>query len=198
MLSISMPHSGLKFSLSALLALVLCGACASPGPYDPIRDADFKGAKLDVVRADPQNFINLPVRWGGEIARVENRAEETLVEIVQHELSSNGRPRSSNDSEGRFIARIPGFLDPAIYAEGRQLTVTGSVESTLARQIGEHPYTFPVVAVNRYQLWEPRRERDIVYYPAYYGYHNRYGLIDFFDDFPHRRHYYRYRHRNKH
>ena len=195
MLSISMPHSGLKFSLNALLTLLLCSACAAPGPYDPIRDADFKGAKLNVVRADPNNFINMPVRWGGEITRVENHTEETLVEIVQHDLYDNGRPRSGNTSEGRFIARIPGFLDPAIYAEGRQLTVTGSVESTLARNIGEHPYTFPIVAVNRYQLWEPRKERDIVYYPVYRGYHNRYGLIDFFDDFPLRRHY--YRHRNK-
>ena len=193
MLNISMPRSGLKSSLGAMLALLLCGACASPGPYDPIRDADFKGAKLDVVRADAQNFINMPVRWGGEITRVENRAEETLVEIVQHELSSNGRPRSSNHSEGRFIARIPGFLDPAIYAEGRQLTVAGSVESTLARQIGEHPYTFPVVAVDRYQLWQQRNERDVVFYPFFYGYYDHFG---FNSGFPHLRH--RYRHRHKH
>lgn len=145
-----------------LLAFGLAG-CASQ-PKTPITDAGFKGPTLEAVRANPDAFLDNRVRWGGSIARVENRRTDTLVEIVEHPLFDSGRPRSVNTSAGRFIARVPGFLDPAIYAEDRQITVVGTLEPSLQRTIGEYPYRFPVVAADMHQLWSETPESRVIYY----------------------------------
>jgi outer membrane lipoprotein len=152
--------------LGGLALLSLLGGCATQGGYDPFRDTDFKGPTLQAVRtgSDPNTFRNTRVRWGGSIAGVENRRAETWVEIVQHPLGDSGRPRAGAAGEGRFIARIGGFLDPAIYAEGRQITVIGPLTDSVQRNIGEYPYQFPVVTAEQYRLWEERREPEVIYY----------------------------------
>ena len=68
-------------------------------------------------------------------------------------------------SAGRFIAVIDGFLDPALYAEDREITVSGVVEDAVTRKIGDYDYTFPRVRVNNYLLWPPRPEYDPRTYP---------------------------------
>lgn len=152
-------------SLSLLLILsILLGGCAAYGPRGEVGPI---GPALSEVRGNPDAYFGTLVRWGGSIARVENRRDETWIEVVEHRLNANGYPQPSVASDGRFIARIPGFLDPAVYAEGRLLTVAGTVESTTRRNIGEYPYTFPVVAADEYRLWEERRERDVIYYYPY-------------------------------
>ncbi len=117
--------------------------CAIPSPVDdPIQDAHFQGPPLAAVRAQPEAFLQKPVRWGGLIARVDNQRaetlqrpvrwggliarvdnqrEETTLEIVEQPLDERGRPVADDESGGRFFARIPGFLDPAIYAVGRSI-----------------------------------------------------------------------------
>jgi outer membrane lipoprotein len=161
--------------LSRLLGLLVLASCASQ-PKTPIANADFKGPTLAAVRANPDIFLDQRVRWGGSIARVENRRDDTLVEIVQHPLLDSGRPRSSTTSAGRFIARIPGFLDPAIYAEERQLTVVGTLQPSIARNIGEYPYQYPVVVADTFKLWkESDDSRVIYYYPdPFWGIHGSY------------------------
>lgn len=149
--------------VGALLILLMIVGCAAQ-PRSPIANTAFKGPTLEAVRANPESFIGSKVRWGGTITRVENRREETWIEIVEQPLNNAGRPSSATASEGRFIARIPGFLDPAIYAQGRQLTVIGTLENSVQRNIGEYPYDFPVVAVDTYQLWEERKEPEVIYY----------------------------------
>jgi len=170
------------------LAVMLLAGCATSGGYNPIRDNDFKGPALQTVRAalDPDTFKDTRVRWGGEIAKVENQRAETWLEIVEHPLQRSGRPRDVSNSEGRFIARITGFLDPAIYDAGRQVTVIGTLTDKIQRTIGEYPYQFPVVTVENYQLWEERRDPEVIYYhdpfwspwywprPYYYRYRHRY------------------------
>jgi outer membrane lipoprotein len=150
------------------LAVMLLVGCAASNTYDPIRDADFKGPSLQAVRAgvDPDAFKSARVRWGGVIAKIENHRAETWLEIVEHPLERSGRPRDVSASEGRFIARITGFLDPTIYAAGRQITVIGTLTDEIQRTIGEYPYQFPVIAVEQYQLWEQRQEPAVIYYPS--------------------------------
>lgn len=146
--------------------LLLASGCAMQGGYDPIQDDEFKGPTLQAVRSadDTQSFRHTRVRWGGNIARVENRRDDTWIEIVQHNLKESGRPRSDAASEGRFIARIGGFLDPAIYAAGRQITVVGPLTDSVQRKIGEYPYQFPVVTAEQYRLWEEREEPEVILY----------------------------------
>ncbi len=104
------------------------------------------------------------VRWGGTIAQVRNGQAHTWMEIVEQPLARNGRPHRTDQSDGRFLARFTGFLDPAIYATGRKLTVVGELEHTQVRTIGQFSYTFPVVKVTSFHLWRPLPKRR--YWPT--------------------------------
>lgn len=109
------------------------------------------------------------VRWGGTIATVRNGQSHTWIEIVQHPLESDGRPERSDQSDGRFMARFQGFLDPEIYAPGRALTIVGTLGTDQVHTIGGFPYTFPVVHVTRFYLW-PRLPKRQPVYPSPFWY----------------------------
>lgn len=142
----------------ALLTFVLSGmllaGCASSIP-DIIRNAPSGNPGVGEVRTDPSLLIGARVRWGGTIVAVENRASESWIEIVARHLERDGRPQESGASEGRFLARIDGFVDPVVYAKGRRLTVVGALEEPVTRSIGDFSYAFPVVHSESHFLWEP-------------------------------------------
>lgn len=168
-------------TVSLALSLLGLAGCAYSGAYSPITDPDFKGPTLQAVRSNPGGFLGRPVRWGGRITRVENRSDATLIEVVEQPLYRYGRPQRSSDTQGRFLARFEGFLDPAVYDQDQPITVVGTLMQSLQGRIGEYPYEFPVVAVNEHRLWED--EPDYGYDPWLYGYHyppyfygHRYGF----------------------
>lgn len=138
-----------------VMTLLLTG-CASNVPI-PIRTGLSDQVSLAMVRTDPERFRTAPVRWGGEIIAIENRERETWVELLAHPLDSEGQPIIYETGEGRFLARIPGFLDPAVYATSRELTVTGWVEGQIVRPVGEYPYNYPLVNARIHYLWPKRR-----------------------------------------
>lgn len=148
------------------LAFVAAG-CATNVPRE-IREAPENSPTLAEVRVDSQRFIGARVRWGGTIAAVDNRATETRIEVVARALDRNGRPRETDRSPGRFIAVIDGFLDPVVYAEGREMTVTGALAGETTHRIGDHEYTFPVVRAENYLLWPPRSELQPRDFPPWY------------------------------
>jgi len=144
------------------LALVLVGCSSVP---ERIRIAPPEAPSLAQVRQSPEKHTGAVVRWGGTIAQVENRQGETRIELVARPLYGDGEPKESDASEGRFIAIIPGFLDPAIYASGRDLTVRGIISGTLQRKLGEMDYRYPLVKTEVYHLWPKALEyRDPYYY----------------------------------
>jgi outer membrane lipoprotein len=98
------------------------------------------------------------VRWGGAIVNVRPGRDATCFEIVSKPLDPQARPRDGDETFGRFVACVPGFYDPAIYAPQRELTVTGTLAEPMQRQVGEYDYRFPVVKADTVYLW-PRRER---------------------------------------
>ncbi len=152
----------MKNSATIFVALILFGCAAqAPVPYSKIPVARVSVAE---VRADVSRFIGTEVRWGGEITQVENKPDETWVEIVSRQLRASGQPREAGGSGGRFIASFQGFFDPVVYKKGLQLTVLGSIKGQTKRPIGEHEYSFPLVSVTASYLWPEKTE------PAYYEY----------------------------
>lgn len=135
-----------------LLVLGFTGCATVP---EPLRNAPEQSPSIDAVRADPQAHRGERVRWGGTIAGVENRAERTLIEVVGRPLNPGGRPDKDGTTPGRFLARVEGFLDPAVYKEGRLLTVVGRLDDATVRPVGDYPYRYPVVATDGYYLWPP-------------------------------------------
>ena len=155
-----------------ILAATLFSACVSTTVPALIRKPPQQNPLISQVRKNPESYIGTVVRWGGDIVRTENRAETTLVEIIGRDLWRNGRPKDSDASGGRFLARIRGFIDPAVYKKDRQLTVTGKLGQPISRLIGNFAYHYPVVEVSTYYLWpeSPKYRDDIYYYDPYWHY----------------------------
>lgn len=111
------------------------------------------------------------IRWGGTIIAVDNDAEESRLEIIARPLRRDGRPLDADTSPGRFIVVIDGFLDPAIFIEGRDITIYGMIEGERTGRIGERDYVYPVIRAIEYQLWRAIDPRDYpVGYRSYYYY----------------------------
>ncbi len=160
----------------AIAALALMG-CQSGIPLE-IREEPAGAPTIVQVQQTATQFQNAPVRWGGKIVKVENKAQDTWVEVIQKALDDDGRPKDEDDSMGRFLIRSSEFLDPVIYRADRFLTVRGSVEGLLEQKIGERPYSYPVLKPQRLYLWEAAPKnlyRNDPWYPGGYFYDPYFG-----------------------
>lgn len=157
-----------KPRLTALLLALLLSGCASQVPLN-IREAPADNPPLAQVRAHAADHLGRQVRWGGSIIETGNREDATWLTVLGRPLHKDGEPRSTDDSGGRFIAIVPEFLDPQVYAPDRQVTISGTVLRTEAGKVGEYPYTYPVVQADTWYLWPERTEWPYGYpYPGWY------------------------------
>jgi outer membrane lipoprotein len=156
----------------SISVIALLGGCATaPEPLRGEFPALTPQASLN------QGISNQRVRWGGEIVDAIPGRDETCFEVLGQNLNDQGRPVESANSQGRFIACAQGFYDPAIYAEGREVTVVGTLTTTLTRKIGDYDYRYPQVSAQQVYLWPEestyarRPYSGYPYYgPPYYGY----------------------------
>ncbi|HEY0633751.1 MAG TPA: Slp family lipoprotein [Gammaproteobacteria bacterium] len=150
------------------VALLLLAGCVSPP--EPLRDAPPQSPEPAQVRAAPEQYTGMRVRWGGVIVVVENGPAESVVEVVSRPLSESARPLDTDATSGRFLATISGFVDPVDYAAGREITVVGVLEGAEQRDIGTYRYNYPRVRVARHYLWSPRLPPvpDPYYYSPFY------------------------------
>jgi outer membrane lipoprotein len=136
----------------AAAALLAAGCAATPFPEELTRSVN-RSFSLAQIRADPRASLGARVILGGEIVATTPKAGETQIEVLARRLDSGDAPERSDSSPGRFLVRTQDFLDPAIYARGRRLTVLGTVAGFEERPIGEVPYAYPVLAAERIKLW---------------------------------------------
>lgn len=155
-----MPRGGLAALMLCVLALSACTTI----PRE-VRDSPPESPSLMAVRENPTTYAGQEVRWGGTIVRTTNKDDLTEIEIVARRLLSNTRPADTDQTEGRFIARFGGFLDPQIYAADRDITVVGTVDGLKLSTVGEADYNFPVVRVSSHYLWREVREPSYPYRP---------------------------------
>jgi outer membrane lipoprotein len=145
---------------TAIGSLLLAGCAVAPQPlrgeFSPITPQESAQAGRSGDR----------VRWGGEIVTVETRADRSCIEVLGKPLAGTGRPGTGDVSVGRFFACRAGFYDPALFAAGRDLTVTGRVEGFEQRAIGEYDYRYPRVDAEVLYLW-PERVPERMHHPHY-------------------------------
>ena len=134
-------------------------------------------SQVSDVSEQPELHQDAEVTWGGTVVSVENRSDETWIEIIERPLRKDGLPDIRENSHGRFLAVVPGFLDPLDYSNGRAITVTGAIDGKETRKISAADYTYPVVAVADHRLWSAAQTRSNrhryssrIRYP--YGYYN--------------------------
>lgn len=157
----------------ASLLLMLLQGCAATTPAT-LRDAPKQGPSPNQVRAQSEEYLNVPVRWGGTITRVENLPQRTRIEVVARRLHDNGEPRDEDRSEGRFIAEFDNFLDPSIYSTGRTITVFGRISGLEELALGQMRYHYPVLQAISHHLWPepdpvyPHEHYDPYWYDPYF------------------------------
>lgn len=167
-----------------MLAAVLCISCA-PFSREIMQQVD-ENVTINDVQKNLEQFKGRKVLWGGVIVETENRSNETRILIMQTALDVEKRPVDKDRSEGRFILKQNDFLDPVIYAQGREITVVGEVVGKEDLPLGKIRYDYPVVMAEHCVLWE----KPGYYYPYPYLYDYYYGPYWGHYSF---RGYYRYR-----
>lgn len=147
--------------LAAALALAACATQPVPlqGQYTAI--TPHEAAARDATGA--------MVRWGGRVVAVEPKQDQTCFEMISTRLNASGRPYwASDEVGGRFIACRPGFYDPALFAQDREVTFTGRIDGYETRKIGGYDYRFPRVAADVVYLWPVRDRVDVIERPVPY------------------------------
>jgi len=156
------------------LAVIGCSSGVPPAIRGEIAEGTLNPVSVEQVKHDAESYRGELVRWGGSIIAVRNLPRSTEIEVLSRPLDKDGEPRALADGTGRFIGRVPGFIDPAEYVEDRLLTVVGLIEGVETRDVGEYPYRYPLVAISSHYPW-PAPEPDS--YP--YAYPWTYGGYDY-------------------
>ena len=148
------PPRRYRLCMRALVfvAMITAGCATSPFSEDLARSAD-RALTLRELRSDPTAHVGARVMLGGEILATIPKPGETEIEVLSRTLRADGVPERGDSTNGRFLLRTPDFLDPAVYAPGRRLTVLGTVAGRSERRVGDLPYVYPVISAERIKLW---------------------------------------------
>lgn len=161
------------------LSFLVCGpfsltGCA-PVISKQLRQQVAKDLTLGAVSKKPDAYKGKVVLWSGVIISSVNLKEGTMIEVLQKPADMQGKPKDVNESEGRFLALYHGYLDVAIYNEGRKVTVAGEVQGKRIQPLGEIDYTYPLISAKEIHLWSVEKEERFYYpypywhYPWWYG-----------------------------
>jgi len=155
-----------------LAAALIISGCTSIISSNVLKGVD-KGITLELVQANPDAFKAKRVLWGGLIIKTTNLEKVTEIEVLETPLAYNDVP-TEGKSRGRFIVRINGFLDAAVYKAGEGLTVAGVVAGSSVSKIGKMNYAYPVLTPVELKIVKPYSAEDYNYsdpynYGPYYG-----------------------------
>ena len=150
-----------------VLLAVLLGGCATAFPESVMRTVDTRITADELLR-DPAAHKGARVIVGGEVLAVRPSPGLTEIEMLARRLDDEGFPERSDRSPGRALLRTLEFLDPAIYSPGRRITVVGEVTGLEERKIGEVPYRYSIITVERIRLL-PKDLMAPGYYPYPWG-----------------------------
>jgi outer membrane lipoprotein len=167
----SMPSQAFDYppmlqSITIIIALLLTG-CASLISQEVMKDVD-KAIRFEQLLENPEAYQGKTVLVGGDIIEARNYPEKTLIVVLQRPFELQNRPAVDGVSKGRFIVTISGFLDPAIYRKGRQITVVGVVLGKEVQPLGEIEYAYPVIAKRELHLW-PSDESALREHRVHFG-----------------------------
>ena len=143
------------FRVLLIMLLLILSACSSVPSNLQLGNEQ---ALLDFSTAKTTEPTGQLVRWGGEIAAVRNLEQASVIEVVQFTLNASGRPIKSDVSGGRFRLWVTDFIDPVIYAEGREVTAIGQFTELETGQVGEQAYQFPLLKADNVHLWPELKE----------------------------------------
>lgn len=147
----------MQLATIAAVSLFAAGCATVPAP--------LAGEFPEIVPEQAsERDVDTRVRWGGSIVDTRPGSEETCIEILARDLGHDLRPLDTDRTHGRFLACRDGFRDPAVFTDGRELTVVGRLSGFVSDTIGEFEYDYPRVEAEAMYLWSPRAD-TIHYHP---------------------------------
>jgi outer membrane lipoprotein len=144
----------LTIVVSCLFVFFITAGCAPPFSKETL-DKVNRNVSFQELKKEPEQFKGTWVMLGGMIVGSKNAKEGTLIEILQRPLDTDGRPLQTDSTEGRFLIQSDTFLDPAVYHEGRLITVVAEVIGRKELPLDDIMYTYPLLSVKDLHLWEP-------------------------------------------
>ncbi len=175
----------MKFTSWMLVLLFLAGC--SGGMSRQVRDEAMPLPEFVALRAQPEEYRDETVILGGEIIETRNVPGVTTVLVLEQALGLDRKPKHFAASGGRFMVRFGEFLDPALFAAGRQVTTAGRVAGTETEMVGEAPYDYVLLEGREIHLWAERPDYPYSYGYDYFG--HPYPYL-FYYPYPHYRRYY--------
>ncbi len=167
----------MKWFLISLLFFL--NACS--GLPKTMRGNSYSSLNLNTVKTNLANYQNTSFRWGGTIINVTNEKDSSQIQALFYPLSHYGRPLTDRKAEGRFAISSPLFLDPVIYKEGLEITVTGILSGKIEQQIGKKILSLPLLRMENIHIWPAQQQTDNriypypLFYPYYFPYHRHNG-----------------------
>lgn len=151
-------HYKVRLYVAIALAFILI-ACAPVISDKSLREANLS-IPFQELQKNPDVYAGKVVILGGRIISATAKKQETWVEVLQQPLDRQYRPENRDVSHGRFLIVFQGFLDPAIYAPHRLITVAGEVTGKKVLPIKEIQYTYPVLSPREHALIKPEDYYD--------------------------------------
>jgi len=138
-----------------LLALVASSAMLTGCAVRPAFDPPPPSVALTPYQfaRSPEAHVDQPVMWGGMVIEVKNFEHHSEVEILAFPLNAQQQPILKAPDQGRFIALMAGFADPATLPVGRYVTLHGTLTGDRRGDLRGEPYIWPEVDVKRMHLW---------------------------------------------
>jgi outer membrane lipoprotein len=152
--------------LALLVPVVMTGCVSIPEPLT----GEIDQTPLPDQVGDVQ--VGRTFLWGGTLVAARPGESETCLEILSRPLDAQRRPTLGDVAHGRFRACHDAFLDPEIFADGREVTVVGELVEFETGTVGEFEYRFPRLVTETVHLWPVRQPfDDRYYYDPFWRYH---------------------------
>ncbi len=162
-------------SLNRYIPLLLMGSlllfsCARPVLNKSyLREGDRK-VSFTELRENPGQYKGTLFVFGGVIVRTKLVKAGSQIEAMHVPVDASGYFEESGLSEGRFLALLPKdgqMLDPAVYSQGRRVTIAAEFVITQKGMVDDMEYQYPFFRIKAIYLW-PRGPRYYYAPPDYY------------------------------
>lgn len=145
--------------MKPIWALIFAGAliwggngCAGP-LSQAARDQVTLGLAFGEILAAPQRYVGEVVALGGRIIATTPHEGYTQLVVLQLPFEAGMRPKADGRSDGRFLVTSADFLDPAVYAPDRLVTLVGKIQGVQERPLGQTRYHYPELDLIELKLW---------------------------------------------
>jgi outer membrane lipoprotein len=146
----------MKHLLIPAIIMLITSGCAHVVSKEMLEIADRKAIPSRLFSA-PDAYIGKTVVLGGIIASSSNTPEGAYIEVVEQPLDYRGRPKSSDLTRGRFLILHDGYLETALYSQGKHVTVAGEVLGKKTRPLDRIHYSYLLLKSRELYLVEPGR-----------------------------------------